>query len=286
MKKRLKHVLSEFIPHNKAMQVSNSYDIIGDIAVIRLPPDCKDDQQEIAQAIMSIHKNVKTVMAQTSAVQGEYRTRRLVRVAGEERSVTQYMESGCVFSVDVTGCYFSPRLSYERMRVAKQIKNGEVVVNMFAGVGCFSLIIARHSDVSKLYSIDINPIAFKFMEKNVRINRVYGKVIPLLGDAKEIIETRLCHSADRVLMPLPEKALEYLPSAVSALKENGGWIHYYDFEHAGKGECPVEKNKLKVAAKLRDVGVPFGLSYGRVVRPTGPNWHQIALDISCVTIVW
>jgi tRNA (guanine37-N1)-methyltransferase len=137
LKKRLKHVLSEFIPHNKAMQVSNSYDIIGDIAAIRLPPNCKDDQQEIAQAIMSLHKNVKTVMAQTSAVQREYRTRRLVHVAGEERSVTQYMESGCVFSVDVIGCFFSPRLSYERMRVAKQIKNGEVVVNMFAGVGLF-----------------------------------------------------------------------------------------------------------------------------------------------------
>lgn len=279
MKKRLKHVLSEFIPHNKAMQVSNSYDIIGDIAVIRLPPDCKDDQQEIAQAIMSVHKNVKIVMAQTSAVQGEYRTRRLAHVAGEERSVTQYMESGCVFSVDVAECYLSPRLSYERMRVARQVKDGEVVVNMFAGIGCFSLITAKHSGVSKAYSIDINPTAFKFMKENVRINRVYEKVIPILGDARKIIETRLRHTADRVLMPLPEKALEYLPSAVSALKENGGWIHYYNFEHSGKGECPVEKNQLKVVQKLRDVGVSFEFSHGHVVRPTGPNWYQIALDI-------
>jgi tRNA (guanine37-N1)-methyltransferase len=165
------------------------------------------------------------------------------------------------------------------MRVAKQVKDREVVVNMFAGIGCFSLIIAKHSSVSKVYSIDINPTAFKFMKENIRINRVYGKVAPILGDARGVNETRFRHSADRVLMPLPEKALEYLPSAVSALKETGGWIHYYDFEHAGKGECLVEKSKLKAAQKLRDIGKSFVFSYGCVVRPTGPNWYQIALDI-------
>ena len=91
------------------------------------------------------------------------------------------------------------------------------------------------------------------MEENVKINRVYGKVFPLLGDAKEVIQTQLQGVADRVLMPLPEKALEYLPSAVSALKKSGGWIHYYDFQHAPGKEDPAEKTKLKVAAKTRQL---------------------------------
>ncbi len=88
------------------------------------------------------------------------------------------------------------------------------------------------------------------MKENIRINRVFGKVIPLLGDSKEIINANLQGKADRVLMPLPEKALEYLPYAIFALKKQGGWIHYYDFQHAIGNEDPIEKTKLKVAEKL------------------------------------
>ena len=184
-----------------------------------------------------------------------------------------------LFFADVSKCYFSPRLFYERMRIAKQVGNAEVIVNMFAGVGCFSIIIAKHSNVEKVYSIDVNPTAFQHMQENVRMNRVYGRVIPLLADAKEVIEKRLCHIADSVLMPLPEKASEYLPHALKALKKTGGWIYYYKFEHAKKGENPIEEVKLKVTEKLESLGVAFEVPFGRIVRTTGPNWYQIALDV-------
>jgi tRNA (guanine37-N1)-methyltransferase len=165
------------------------------------------------------------------------------------------------------------------MRIANLVGSGEVVVNMFAGVGCFSIIIAKHSDAAKVYSIDINPVAVGYMRENIRLNKVYGKVVPLLGDAKEIIEKSLHRVANRVLMPLPEKALEYLPYALLALRESGGWIHYYDFEHATKTENAVEKVKLKVADRLSSLNVNFEFLYGRIVRATGPNWHQVVLDI-------
>ena len=80
-------------------------------------------------------------------------------------------------------------------------------------------------------------------------------------------------------MPLPEKALEYLPIAVSALKKTGGWIHYYDFQHAVGNEDPTEKTKLKVAEKLDGMGVSYEFACSRVVRSTGPNWYQTVLDI-------
>jgi tRNA (guanine37-N1)-methyltransferase len=130
-----------------------------------------------------------------------------------------------------------------------------------------------------VFSIDVNPAAIQFMRENIRLNRVYGKVIPLLGDSKAIIEHRLQHAADRVLMPLPEKAFEYLPCAVSALKTSGGLLHYYDFEHAKKTENPVEKAKLKVTEKLSSLNVAFEFPFSRVVRTTGPNWYQVVLDI-------
>jgi tRNA G37 N-methylase Trm5 len=78
---------------------------------------------------------------------------------------------------------------------------------------------------------------------------------------------------------LPEKALEYLPCAVSALKASGGWIHYYDFEHAAKTESPAEKVKLKVAETLDALDVDFDVPFARVVRSTGPNWYQLVADV-------
>jgi tRNA (guanine37-N1)-methyltransferase len=271
--------LREILRASSAVRSSNSYDVIGDVAIICLTGKSMLGSSDIAEAIMSIHKNVKTVLAQTSPITGDYRLRKLAYVAGENKTLTTHKESGCLFAVDLERCYFSPRLFHERKRVAGLVKTGEVVVNMFAGVGCFSIIIAKHSDASKVFSIDINPLAVHYMQENVRINGVYGRVIPILGDAKQIIEQRFHHSADRVLMPLPEKALEYLPCSVLALKESGGWIHYYDFAHATKTENPVDKVKRKVAEKLQSLKIVFQIPYVRVVRTVGPNWCQIVLDV-------
>jgi tRNA (guanine37-N1)-methyltransferase len=280
LKKRLREVLSKVLPRDKLMHVSNSYDIVGHIAIIRLTPVSEKYRHEIAGAIMDVHQNVKTVLAQASPIYGDFRIRKLEHVAGENRTVTTHVESGCVFSVDVAQCYFSPRLSYERMRIAGQIKYGEIVVNMFAGVGCFSLFIAKHSDASRVYSIDVNPVAIQFMCENVRINRAYGKVVPIFGDAREVIEKRLCGVADRVLMPLPERAFEYLPYALLALKKRGGWTHYYDFVHTKKDESAIEKAELKVSERLGDLGVAFEIPSSNIVRATGPNWYQVVLDIA------
>ncbi|MEM3703675.1 MAG: class I SAM-dependent methyltransferase family protein [Candidatus Bathyarchaeia archaeon] len=279
MKKRLREILAEVLPREEVAYVYNSYDVVGDIAIIRLNEKSGGYAKLIADAIMGVHKNVKTVLAQTGPVHGEFRLRKLEYVTGENKTTTIHRESGCVFSVDVEKCYFSPRLSYERLRVAKHVGNGENVINMFAGVGCFSIVIAKHSCAEKIYSIDINPAAIKYMQENVRLNRVYGRVIPMEGDAGEIIGKSLVKTAHRVLMPLPEKAFQYLDYAVLALQKGGGYIHYYDFEHARKDEDAVEKVREKVAKKLESLNVKIEVPSGRVVRTTGPNWYQIVLDI-------
>ncbi|HUT16761.1 MAG TPA: class I SAM-dependent methyltransferase family protein [Acidobacteriota bacterium] len=278
MRKRLRKNLSRILSSRDSGKAYISYDIVGNIAIIRLSR-APDFAQNVAKVIMNIHKNVKTVLVQESPVVGDFRLRRLTHVAGENKTSTAHKEYGCLFSVDVEKCYFSPRLSHERMRIAGIVKPNETVVNMFAGVGCFSIMIAKHANVAKVFSIDANPAAIQFMQENIRLNRVYDKVIPLLGDSKAIVNSQLQRVADRVLMPLPEKAFEYLPFAVSALKVSGGWIHYYDFEHAEKTENPTGKTKLKVAEKLASLDLAFKLPFSRVVRSTGPNWYQVALDI-------
>jgi tRNA (guanine37-N1)-methyltransferase len=279
LRKRLRKPLSGALSSEDLGKVYNSFDVVGDIAIIRLPCNSSAKAQTAAKAIMNVHRNVKTVLLQASPVAGALRLRRLTHLAGENKTGTLQREFGCLFSVDVAKCYFSPRLSHERMRIARMVKPNETVVNMFAGVGCFSIMIAKHANPAKVFSIDVNAAAIQFMQKNVRLNRVYGKVIPLLGDSKELINSRLQRAADRVLMPLPEKAREYLPYAVSALKASGGWIHYYGFEHAAKTESPAEKVKLKVAETLEALGVDFEAPFVRVVRSTGPHWFQLAADV-------
>ena len=279
LRRRLRRHLSSILSPQDLVGVHNSHDIIGDIAIFRSPPASLNNAQNIAKAIMAIHKNVKVVLAQVSPVAGDFRLRHLLYVAGENRTTTLCKESDCLFSVDLEKCYFSPRLSYERSRIAKLVEPNETVVNMFAGVGCFSLLIAKNVATAKVFSIDVNPSAIQFMRKNIRLNRVYGRVIPMLGDSKMIMEQQLLHVADRVLMPLPEKAFDCLPCAVSALKTSGGWIHYYDFEHVGKNEDPDEKVQRRVAERLHRLDVAFEPPSCRVVRSIGPNWRQLVLDI-------
>lgn len=278
MKKRFRETFAKAFPEG-SLGVYTAFDIIGDIAIIKLPDSSAAKAEDVAGAIMNRHKNVKTVLVQASAVTGDFRLRSLMLVAGENRTCTIHKESGCSFAVDVGSCYFSPRLLHERMRIARLVQPNEVVVNMFAGVGCFSIIIARHTQAEKVFSIDMNPVAVKFMEENIRRNRVYGKVVPLLGDAKATIDARLQRCADRVLMPLPEKAFEYSSCALSALKASGGWVHVHTFEHAVKTVDPTEKVRQKVAETLGALGVDFVVPYVRVVRSTGPNWFQLVADV-------
>jgi len=279
MKKDLKFFLTGRLQSQELYLVFKSYDVVGDIAVIRVPETLEQRSQIVAEAIMQMHKNVRTVLLQTSPVSGDFRVRQLEWVAGERKTTTVHKEFGCLFEVDLEKCYFSPRLSFERRRIASLVQPREVVVNMFAGVGCFSIVMAKYSKVERVFSIDLNPFAFEFMLKNVRVNRVQNKVVPILGDAKKVVREELCGVADRALMPLPEKAYEYLDYALMTLKPNGGWIHYYDFVHAGRGENPVEKVKDKVAAKLNELNVNFEMSFGRVVRATGPFWFQVVVDV-------
>ena len=279
MKGGLRVTLEDKLEPWELKLLHKSYDIIGDIAVIRLPDSLEQHIATVAEAIIQTHKRVKTVLRQASPVSGDFRLRQVEWVAGERKTETIHKEHGCLFKVDLEKCYFSPRLSYERIRIAEQVQLGEVIVNMFAGVGCYSIIIAKRSKAEKIYSIDINPVAVQYMQENVKLNRVVGRVVPIQGDAKRVIEEGMRNFADRVLMPLPEKAYEYLDYAALALKPRSGWIHYYDFEHAKKGEKPIEKIELKVSEKLRMLGVNFEVPFGRIVRTTGPNWYQVVLDI-------
>lgn len=278
----MERVAERVLSDEEAPLLSRGLDVVGDIAVIKIPDELEEKRFELGEALLQeAGPSIRVVLGQTGPTAGEYRVRGLEWLAGERRMKTVHWEYGCRFMVELDRVYFSPRLAYERMRIANLVQRagkGEEIVNMFAGVGCFSIIIAKHRDVGSVYSIDINSDAVRLMEENARLNKVADRVIPIEGDAREVIETRLQGVADRVLMPLPERAYEYLDVAIEALRSTG-WVHYYDFAHAGRGEDPERKVVDRVSDRLGAFGVGYEIGLSRVVRVVGPNWYQIALDV-------
>jgi tRNA (guanine37-N1)-methyltransferase len=118
LKKTLRQILSISLSTEEVANVYNSYDIIGNIAILRLSEASVKYRGAIAAAVMSTHRNVKTVLEQLGPVQGSFRTRMLRHVAGDDKTVTTHSEARCAFRVDVSTCYFSPRLSHERVQAS------------------------------------------------------------------------------------------------------------------------------------------------------------------------
>ena len=226
-------------------------DVIGDIAIIDIPPQLKSSEKIIGEAILQTHRNIKTVLAKASAISGTYRVREYDFIAGEQKTQTIHKEFGCQYHVDVAKAYFSPRLSHEHERVASLVQKGEIVVDLFAGVGPFSILIAKKNPTVKVYAVDLNPEAVELLKVNVRANRVENRVLPILGDARQITSSKLKGVGDRVIMNLPETAIEFVDAACQAIKPEGGIIHFYAFVRSPDS---IENLKLRFNQAVESTG--------------------------------
>ncbi len=275
----LKKIAREILGEDKASLIWGRIEIIGDIAVIRIPFELEPEElKPLAERILEEFKYIRSVWGGLPGVSGPYRLRPYVHLAGEKRSETIYREHGCLFKVDITRVYVSPTLNYEHRRIARLVRPGEVITNMFAGAGFFSIIAAKLSRPRKVYSIDINPDAYRYMVENVKLNKVEDIVEPILGDAAQVIMEKLQSTSDRVLMPYPELALDYLRYAVMAIRSSG-WIHVYLHIEADKSENPYEKAKNMVADALSELVKKHSFGTIRKVRTVKPRTYQIVVDV-------
>ncbi len=278
--KFLRKIAREVLGDEKARKIWGRIEIIGDIAVIRVPFDMDPEELiPLAEKIIEELPYVKSAWAGLPGVEGAYRLRKYVHLAGEKRSETIYKEHGCLFKVDITKVYVSPTLNYEHKRIAQLIKPGEIVVNMFAGAGFFSIIAAKYSKPKIVHSIDINPYAYKYMVINIKLNKVKDVVKPYLGDAAKIVEEQLVNTCNRVLMPYPELALSYLKYALKALNNAKGYIHVYLHIDAEKGENPLTIGEKQLINELEALGVrKISILNKRIVRTIGPRKYQVVID--------
>jgi tRNA (guanine37-N1)-methyltransferase len=251
---------------------SPAYEHIGDIAII-------DRQQAQAHRVAQVllkQNRIKTVLQAESSVTGEYRTRSVSILAGEKRTKTLYRENKCRYLIDLSRVYFTPRLSTERARIADKIHDGEIVVDMFAGVGPFSILIAKRFPRAHVIAIDKNPDAIRYLKENVKLNKVENvKIID--RDARDAVKE--ISGADHVIMNLPHSAIEFLDAAFGVLK-NGGIIHFYAIAHENDLFDGILKRIEAVAGLSGLQIVPLDK---RIVRPYAPYQFNICIDFQVLS---
>lgn len=272
----LRDILKNKLTSEEIGRLVTSYDVIGDIAVLDIPKELERKEKIIAKALLKNQKKIKVVAKRKGAFSGVYRIRNVKIIAGGNRTLTIHGESGCRFYVDVNKVYFSPRLSYERLRISDLIQKNEKILVLFAGVGPYAIVAAKNHPDAKIIAIELNPDAVELMEKNIDLNKVKN-VKAVLGDVKEVLKKwEYKKWANRIVMPLPKGAEYFLNEAFDAAAD-GCVIHFYHFSPSEEAFEEAEEIIKKVAEKKNK---KIKIENERVVRPFSAKITQVVIDFT------
>ncbi|MBD3310389.1 methyltransferase domain-containing protein [Candidatus Woesearchaeota archaeon] len=266
----LKQALKGKLPPKKVEKSVRSFDTVGDIAIIEIPEELRDKEKLIGKTLLGLHKNIKVVCRKAGVHQGPFRTQKLKIIAGARRKETEYKETNVRLKLNVEKCYFSPRLSTERKRVMEQVKDKEDVMIMFSGVGPYVCVIAKNRSPKKVVGVEINPVAHNYAEENARINKL-DNVELHQGDVREVVPK--LGKFDRIAMPLPRSAEDFLDTALKAAKK-GAVIHFYDFLHIDKFYEAKEKIKKACKSAKKQCRILRTVKCGQF----GPRIYRICVD--------
>ena len=261
-------ILEDELTSEEIETLRTSFDTIGDIIILEIPDNLEDKKFKIGEAALKFTKR-KSVYMKKSAVKGTTRVRDLEFLAGTDDSVTIHKEHGARLKLDVRNMYFSPRLATERKRVMENVSDGEKILDMFCGIGPFPIVIARNKNVD-IVAVDINEEAIKYLNENIRLNKLQGCIKPYVGDIAEVSK-EFNTKFDRIIMNLPGLAYTFLDLAVDLI-EDGGIINYYEFSDSyEQGIKRLEAACLKKNKKVEIINT-------RKVKSTSPGEWHVAID--------
>ncbi len=220
--------------------IPKSFDIIGDIIILDVPESLLKKEKKLAEYFLKMHKNVKVITKKIGVHHGRFRTQDLKVIKGEKRKKTMCKENNVKLKLNVETSYFSPRLSAERKRIANLVKKDEIILVMFSGVAPYPIVLSKNTEAKKIIGVELNPEAHKYALENLKLNKI--KNVELIkGDVHKIVPNMKI-KFDRILMPLPKSAEEFLKIALKVSKK-GTVIHFYDIMN--EEEIP-KKVKLKI----------------------------------------
>jgi tRNA (guanine37-N1)-methyltransferase len=257
------------VPDELRDVLPSSFDVVGDIAMIKIPDELLPYSEAMGRALIASNSNIRAVF-KDSGVKGEFRIRDLEKIAGEGGSETVHKEFGVRIFTDPCKVYFNPRLSGERSRIAGLVRDGETVIDMFGGVAPFGTVICKHAKPSVVYSIDLNPAAESFARMNAEKNHLEG-LRPMTGDSSKAIYD--LPMADRIIMNLPQIADRFLGFAMDRLKV-GGTVHMYKI--IDREEFPPFKDRL--VREMAERGYSISISDSEL-KTYSPQMSVYSLDI-------
>lgn len=242
---RIREALQGKLTEKELTLVKQAFDMIGNIAILDIPKELIKKQKAIAEAVMKLNRQITTVVKKKGIHTGEFRIQHASYLAGERTKETVHRENGVMVKLDIGKCYFSPRLVTERKRIAGLVGQGEEILVMFSGVGIYCVVLAKNTKAKEIIGIEKNPVAHEYAEENVRLNKARN-VRVYCGDVKNVVP-KLKKAFDRILMPLPMGAEDYLDLALSVVKRKG-IIHFYDFLHESEFPHVAEEKVLKACS--------------------------------------
>ncbi|MDW7733555.1 MAG: class I SAM-dependent methyltransferase family protein [Methanolobus sp.] len=214
--------LQELIPEKDLELVPSGWQVLGDIIVISIDARIEDWKYLIAEKLLEMYPSCRTIVRDLG-IEGQFRRPRRELLAGSSTE-TIHKENRCLLKLDVTKVMFSKGNLYEK-KLMSSVGSEEVIVDMFAGIGYFSIPIAVHAGPRKIISIEINPESYEFLQENISLNHVDKIIEARNGDCAELTPENI---ADRVIMGYVGTTHHYLEYGIRAIKKDGGMLHYHE----------------------------------------------------------
>lgn len=277
-KEKLKGKLREKLTEEELSLLPRGFQTLGKVIIIKLNPRLLKKKRIIGDAYLVLLPNIESVFNNSGRIVGNFREPEKIEfISGENNPIVEHKEHSIIYRFDITKIIFSKGNLNERKYLPTLVKDGEIIVDMFAGIGYFSLPIAKHSLVEKIYSIELNPESYKYLGENIKINHLEDKIFPINGDCREEV-IKLSNSgirADRIIMGVFPAPKDYIKEALTLAKEGGTIYHY---------EGVVEKdNYISLFKDFNEVAKRENynceLKSHRFVKSYGPNLYHVVLDI-------
>ncbi len=259
----VKEKLSDLLSKEELKKFRGGWELIGDILIVNLPDLQKDKKREVGKRLKSLFPKVKTIVNR-KAIRDEFRKPEVEIIYGSE-TITVHKENYCFFKIDVSKLMFCAGNIEERRRMAFISNRDEVVIDMFAGIGQFTIPLAKHSKPKKVIAIEKNPVAFGYLKENIALNEL-DNVNAILGDCRKVTPERI---ADRVIMGYLFAPERFLAKAINAIKKHGV-IHYHDL--AKKNEIEAKEKKLKEVKEIKEIEY-------RIVKSYAPRVYHVVFDL-------
>lgn len=268
----LRDYLKKSLTETELTYLPSGWQILGDLIIVSISETLDDKKHLIAEALLEMYPKCKSVVRDLG-IKGQFRQPKRELLLGNETE-TVHKEHGCFFKQDVQKVMYSKGNLEERKRMGR-LGKGETVLDMFAGIGYFSIPMAVHSKPKKIISIEINPESFTYLKENIRLNRVENIIFPILGDCSKLAPEG---TADRVIMGYVGTTHLYLEQAIKALKKSGGILHYHETVPVNLYTTRPQEIIKKAAETM---GKKVQILETRIIKKYSPGVLHVVVD-ACV----